>query len=235
MSAVELLMHIGELSCLSIAAAAITAACRHFQTPCWAPCAAVPAGGPSGDMDDFEYMLDEMEDYKPAPGEGAASGDSQSDQDAAGAGSDAEREQQQQGGEGDEGEELAAGAAALAEAGSKKAKKKRKRGPKLSALEFEASREMARQIAESPADEQADWLWASYQQVGSYKCMVGCAGDDHHSLQAASCLFGSSGAAASFVPGHSLCRMSCRVNSPTAPSVAADGGCQHAGARRPHS
>ena len=89
-------------------------------------------------------MLNEMEDYK-APandgGDGGDGGDSQSD--AEPGGSDAE------------GEEGAA---------EKKAKRRRKRGPKLSSLEFQASREMAKQIAECSAEEQADWLWASYQQ-----------------------------------------------------------------------
>ncbi|KAL4458979.1 hypothetical protein ABPG75_013844 [Micractinium tetrahymenae] len=122
-------------------------------------------GAPSGDADDFEYMMDDMEDYKPAPGEGGDDGDSQSDREpAGGASSDAEQEQQRGAGGGEEGAE---DAAAAGEGGGKKAKKRRKRGPKLSALEFEASRQMARQIAESPAEEQADWLWASYQQTAA--------------------------------------------------------------------
>jgi hypothetical protein len=100
---------------------------------------ACAAGGASGDADDFEHMLNEMEDYKAPADDG---GDSQSD--AEPGGSDAE-----------------GGAEGAAE---KKAKRRRKRGAKLSSLEFQASREMAKQIAECSAEEQADWLWASYQQ-----------------------------------------------------------------------
>lgn len=36
-------------------------------------------------------------------------------------------------------------------------------GPKPSALEFEASRQLAAEIADAPAADQADWLWSSYQ------------------------------------------------------------------------
>lgn len=37
-------------------------------------------------------------------------------------------------------------------------------GPKASALEFEASRALAAEIASSPTADQSDWLWHSYQQ-----------------------------------------------------------------------
>jgi len=37
-------------------------------------------------------------------------------------------------------------------------------GPKASALEFEASRQLAAEIADSPVADQADWLWHSFQQ-----------------------------------------------------------------------
>jgi len=95
-------------------------------------------------------MLNEMEDYRPPADEGGSDGE-QAEQ----AGSDGEAQ-----------------AAAAAEDGSggdaagegKKAKRRRKRGQKLSALEFEASRRMAKQIAECSGEEQADWLWDSFQQ-----------------------------------------------------------------------
>lgn len=37
-------------------------------------------------------------------------------------------------------------------------------GPKASALEFEASRVLAAEIADASAADQADWLWHSFQQ-----------------------------------------------------------------------
>ncbi|PRW59924.1 DEAD-box helicase family [Chlorella sorokiniana] len=98
-------------------------------------------GGASGDADDFGYLLDDMPDYRPADEEGGSGGEG---------GSDAE--QPDGGGGGGEGGE------------GRAAKRRRKGGQKLSALEFEASRQLARQIADCSAEEQADWLWASYQQ-----------------------------------------------------------------------
>lgn len=121
-------------------------------------------------------MLEELEDYRPAPGEEGGSSP-QPDPDPAspgsgGGGSDSEgQQQQQQDGRGD----------AAEDEGGKTAKKRRKRGQKLSAMEFEASRRMARQIAECSAEEQADWLWASFQQVcvrgvwvSGFSWVVGC-------------------------------------------------------------
>lgn len=71
-----------------------------------------------------------MPDYKPE-GEGGAVGGSGGE-----GGSDAERRGSGEG---------------------RAAKRRRKGGQKLSALEFEASRQMARQVAEGSAEEQADW------------------------------------------------------------------------------
>lgn len=49
-----------------------------------------------------------------------------------------------------------------------KLKKKRKRGPKLAAVEFEASRALAAELPERGAAEQADWLWAGFSaQTGA--------------------------------------------------------------------
>lgn len=90
-------------------------------------------GGASGDADDFGYLLDDMPDYRPADEEGGEAGSGGE------GGSDAE---QPGGGAGGEG---------------RPAKRQRKGGQKLSALEFEASRQLARQIADCSAEEQADW------------------------------------------------------------------------------
>ena len=125
-------------------AACLCRAC--LATPTFLRAPASAAGGASGDADDFEHMLNEMEDYKAPADAGGDGGDSQSDAEPGGS-SDAEGE---------------AGAAA-----GKAAKRRRKRGAKLSVLEFQASREMAKQIAECSAEEQADWLWASYQQAAA--------------------------------------------------------------------
>ena len=92
-------------------------------------------GGTSGDADDFGYLLDDMPDYKPAD-EGGSGSEGEGGPIGQG-GSDAE--QQGGGGEG------------------RAAKRRRKGGHKLSAMEFEASRQLARQIADCSADEQADW------------------------------------------------------------------------------
>jgi hypothetical protein len=140
--------------------------------------AAAPVGG---DDDDFLDMLNTMEDYQPVD-------DAALDSDTAAA---------QQG----EVEEAAAG---------KKAKRRRNKGQAMTAMEFEARRQvggqrdaavgrwhlgwevfvvllgqqtawghesltcrknrpatrlqMVKQIAESPAEEQANWLWGSYQR-----------------------------------------------------------------------
>lgn len=112
-------------------------------------------------------MLGEMEDYQPHDdSDGGASGGSASDgsEEAPAAGA---KQRQRQGkkpdasGSGEEGGKEGSGAPA----GGKQAKKKRrKRGPKLSAVEFEARRELVARIAECSAEEQADWLWSSYQQ-----------------------------------------------------------------------
>lgn len=73
--------------------------------------------------------------------------------------------------EDDFGEELTEGLAAAPEGGDDaqeaaplkdKLKKKRKRGPKLAAVEFEASRALAAELPERGAEEQADWLWRGF-------------------------------------------------------------------------
>ncbi|PSC76809.1 CMSS1 [Micractinium conductrix] len=87
-----------------------------------------------------------MQDYKPPADSGDEGGDDAAADVAAGSG-------------GSDGE-----AADAAAGGSKAAKPRRKRGQKLSSLEFEASRQMARQIGECSAEDQADWLWSSFQQ-----------------------------------------------------------------------
>lgn len=109
---------------------------RRRQTP-FAPTAATAIG--SGDADDFMDMLETMEDYRPVddPAEDGSGSD--------GGGHD---------------DDAAAGPAE----GGKKAKRRRKAGQKLSAIEFEARRELVKRMPECPAAEQADWLWASYQQ-----------------------------------------------------------------------
>lgn len=174
-----------------------------------------------------------MKDYKPAPGEGGDDGDSQSDRDGAGAGSDVDQEQQrQQGSSGDEGEEPAAGAAEAEEGGGKKAKKRRKRGPKLSALEFEASRQMARQIAESPTEDQADWLWASYQQVGSHKAGGMHAAPAARRRQRASDRIAQACQLPAACCGTSLCPCALLPDLLHTP-LAAGGGCKCTGAWRP--
>lgn len=98
-------------------------------------------------------MLDTMADYRPPAddldAEEGGSGD------GGGSGSEGEGGKRQRGGEGvgaDGGE------------GGGKAKRRRKGGQKLSALEFEASRQLAREIAECSAEEQAAWLWQSCQR-----------------------------------------------------------------------
>ncbi|KAI7837305.1 hypothetical protein COHA_008820 [Chlorella ohadii] len=106
------------------------------------PGAGAGLGGASGDADDFGHLLDDMPDYRPADEEGGSGGEGEGE-----GGSDAE----QPGGGGGGGE-------------GRPAKRRRKGGQKLSALEFEAARQLARQIADCSAEEQADWLWASYQQ-----------------------------------------------------------------------
>jgi hypothetical protein len=92
-----------------------------------------------------------MEDYRPV--DDAA-------EDGSGSGLEPGTAGQPQGGSSDD---EAAPAASPSEGGAK-AKKRRKRGQKLSAIEFEARRDMVKRIADCPAEEQADWLWASYQQ-----------------------------------------------------------------------
>lgn len=76
-----------------------------------------------------------MPDYRPADEEGGSGGEGEGE-----GGSDAE----QPGGGGGGGE-------------GRPAKRRRKGGQKLSALEFEAARQLARQIADCSAEEQADW------------------------------------------------------------------------------
>lgn len=90
----------------------------------------------------------DLPDYRPPAGEN----DSGSDHDQ----SDGEGQQQQLG-------------AAAAEA--KAAKRRRKRGPKLSAMEFEAKRQMAQQVAECSAEEQADWCAALFRGRGAGTCI----------------------------------------------------------------
>ncbi|GAB4823346.1 hypothetical protein N2152v2_010392 [Parachlorella kessleri] len=108
-----------------------------------------------GDDDDFEYMLGDMPDYRPAEGSGqegdaidlpvspVEGGEPATDLEAR----PAENEEVQEGGQ-----------------PPKKKRRRQKKGPKASSLEFEASRQLAAEIADSPATEQADWLWHSFQQ-----------------------------------------------------------------------
>ena len=135
-----------ERSWANAAPAAAAAALRPLLTAAAASCPLHPTGGASGDADDFGYLLDSMQDYKPPADSGDEGGDDAAADVAAGSG-------------GSDGE-----AADAAAGGSKAAKPRRKRGQKLSSLEFEASRQMARQIGECSAEDQADWLWSSFQQ-----------------------------------------------------------------------
>jgi protein CMS1 len=64
-------------------------------------------------------------------------------------------------GDGSDGEPAPAAAAGDA----KKPKRKRAKGSRRAAAEFEASRNLAADIAKCPAGEQADWLWRSFQQL----------------------------------------------------------------------
>ena len=105
-------------------------------------------------------MLDTMEDFKSVDGAGSGSGESDAERD----GGDPRQQEEQQDAAAGGGSGSGEGAAGGEPAGGKKAKKRRKRGQKLSAVEFEARRDLVRQIAECPAEEQADWLWGSLQQ-----------------------------------------------------------------------